>query len=168
MSDVKITFHDNSVHIIPETNLLNFRKQFQHRIKTIEYPDEVKSTQATVSVEQENLNKMIAAGDKEMGKSKWAKAKEFYSAALTIAPGNAYVLGQLEVIESKLLDESNKAKSKQVDADYKLAVGQANIELKAKNYEVAKALFTKAAELKPTEKEPKTQLEKLVKLMQAA
>jgi len=122
---------------------------------------------------EEELNaKYLAAikkGDDAFAKKDWPVAKAGYNEALTYKTAEAYPKAQLAAIDKAIADAA-KAKADAdakaaADAKYLAAIKKGDDAFAGKSWVVAKAGYTEATGLKPTEQYPKDKLAAIEKAL---
>lgn len=116
--------------------------------------------------QKEYFDAIIAEADKELAVKNYEDAKGKYNQALAIMPDEKYPkdkLAEIESILAKLKAEQDNANAaqKELDAKYNALIASADGALNAKGYDKAKADYSAALKLKPTESYPKNQLAKI-------
>jgi hypothetical protein len=130
--------------------------------------DDAKKAQeeAAKKKQEEELNaKYLAAikkGDDAFNKKDWPTAKAGYNEALTYKTAESYPKAQLAAIDKAIADAAKadadaKAKA-DLDAKYIAAIKKGDDAFAKKDWPTAKAGFTDATGLKPTEQYPKDKL----------
>ncbi|HEY4799464.1 MAG TPA: hypothetical protein VII99_10350, partial [Bacteroidia bacterium] len=107
----------------------------------------------------------ITKGDNSFKAKNYASAKSSFTEASGLKPSEQYPKTQLAEIE-KLLNAA--ASQKELDEKYKSAILKGDNSFKSKDYASAKSSFTEASGLKPSEQYPKTKLDEIEKLLNAA
>lgn len=113
---------------------------------------EIQTIQDKSKAENERYQEAIVLADNFFTGKKYREALEPYQRASTIKPGEKYPQEQILRINQLL------AEQKKLDDDYQDLISQAEVQLKAEKYDVARNLFTNAASLKPTEILPKNKI----------
>jgi hypothetical protein len=150
--------------IIAEQEALN-KKKAEEEKKAAE--------EAAKKKEEENLNnKYLAAlkkGDDAFAKKDWVNAKAGYNEALTTKPAEQLPKDKLAQVDKAIADEAaakkkaeeDAAKAKadaELNAKYTAAIKKGDDAFAAKDWNNAKAGYTEATGLKPTEQYPKDKL----------
>ncbi|HSH65393.1 MAG TPA: carboxypeptidase-like regulatory domain-containing protein [Bacteroidia bacterium] len=148
-----------SESMLQELNRLN---QLEKEVKK-KQEEEAKNQAAAAAAAESKYKAAISKADASFSKKDYESAKAGYQDALTYKKGEAYPVGKIVEIE-KLLAES--AKNAQLEADYKTAIAKADQALGSKSYDVAKAGYTDALKLKPSENYPKSKLDEIAKLLE--
>lgn len=104
----------------------------------------------------------IAKGDAGIAAKDFSAAKNGYTEALGIKPGEAYPKSKLAELD-KLMADSGK--QKELDAKYQAAISKGDGSFRSKDYAAAKAAFTEASGIKPSEAYPKTKLAEIEGLL---
>lgn len=109
-----------------------------------------------------NYNLLIAEGDKAVAKKDFRRALENYSDAQALYPQDKELAKKVQDtdVEVKRLNKE-EAERLALDQRYSTLMEEAKDELANKNYEAAKAKFTKASELKPNESDPKQSIKNI-------
>ncbi|HEY4798676.1 MAG TPA: carboxypeptidase regulatory-like domain-containing protein, partial [Bacteroidia bacterium] len=107
----------------------------------------------------------ITKADNAFGSKDYASAKSSYTEASGLKPNESYPKQKLSEIDKLLADAS---KQKDLDDKYKAAITKGDNSFKSKDYASAKSSFTEASGLKPSEQYPKTKLDEIEKLLNAA
>ncbi len=122
--------------------------------------------------EEDLNNKYLAAikkGDDGFGKKDWAVAKAGYNEALSYKAAETYPKNQLAAIEKAIADAAkNKADADAkaaLDAKYAVAIKKGDDGFAAKTWAAAKAAYTEALGVKPTEQYPKDKIAAIDKLL---
>jgi len=110
----------------------------------------------------------LAKGDAALGKNDYTTAKAGYNEALGIKPNEAYPKQKLAEIDKLIADAANASKQKEIDDKYKAALAKADGAFGIKDYTTAKAGYTEASGIKPSEAYPKTKLAEIDKLLASA
>ena len=100
----------------------------------------------------DNYQQAIANADELFGKGMLAEAKQAYTSALAVKPGETYPGEQIEKINSEM------ARLDQLEKDYKQAIADADKQLKEENLSAAKEKYLLAGTLKPEIQYPKDQI----------
>lgn len=113
----------------------------------------------------DQYNSLIASADAAFNSGKYKDAQGFYSNALNIKPDESYPEEQLSRITKELAkiaaDEKEQQAKSELEAKYKAEIDKATTALNGGNLENAKALFTSASALKPSEELPKIKLKEI-------
>ncbi|MGZ4116687.1 MAG: hypothetical protein ACXVPY_04375 [Bacteroidia bacterium] len=108
----------------------------------------------------------IAKADAALAKKDYSGAKTGYNAALGIKADEQYPKDKIAEIDKTLADMANKdAAAKEAEARYASDITKGDAALAAKDYEGAKAAYTDATGLKPSEKYPKDKLAEVEKAL---
>ena len=113
---------------------------------------------------QDNYNNAIAKADKALAAKDYATAKSGYTDALGLKPTEQYPKDKLAEVDKLLSAEMS---AKQLEENYKAAIGRGDAALASKDYTAAKAGYNEALGLKPNEKYPKDKLAEVDKLIAA-
>ncbi len=111
---------------------------------------------------EEQYQTAIGSGDKLLAAKSYDPAKAEYQKALAVKPAEAYPKTKIAEIDKALADI---AKQKALDDEYAATIADADKQLLAKTYETAKAGYTKASGLKPTEQYPKDKIAEIDKAL---
>ena len=126
---------------------------------------EIDKLMAESGKEKETEAKYQAAvkkGDGAFGNKDYAGAKAAFTEASGIKPAEAYPKTKLAEIDKLLADAG---KQKELDAKYQAAITKGDVAFGSKDYTSAKAAFTEASGVKPTEAYPKTKIAEIDKLL---
>lgn len=107
----------------------------------------------------------ITKGDNAFKSKEYATAKAGFNEALGIKPNETYPKQMLAEID-KLLGDA--AKQKEIEEKYKAAIAKGDGAFNSKEYSTARAGYTEASGIKPSEQYPKTKLTEIDKLLGAA
>lgn len=110
----------------------------------------------------EQYNSYIKSGDDAFKGDDFATAKAAYEKALELKPDEKYPKDRVAESEKRLAEQS---KQQEIDAAYGQAIAKADKELQSGNHEAAVAAYEKAKEIKPSEKYPSEQIDKLRKVL---
>lgn len=111
---------------------------------------------------EENYKAAIVKGDAAFGTRDWVNAKVAYTEASGLKPNEQYPKDKLAQVDAFIAKEQE---AKQLELDYKKAIGMGDIAFGAKDYDNAKASYNQALQLKPKEQYPKDQLQKIEGLL---
>ncbi len=113
---------------------------------------------------QKKYDAAIALADKAVAGKSWEEARQHYSRAARIKPGESYPAEQLKKVDE--LEAKAKAEREQmlIDKKYATLIAGADEALAAKNWEEAKEKYRLASQTKPGESYPKQQLAKVDKM----
>lgn len=100
----------------------------------------------------------IAKGDAAFASKDYDAAKAFYNDALGLKAAEKYPKDKIAAIDAILAKDAG---AKELELKYKTIIVKANGELNSKDYTSAKASYTEASTLKPSEVYPKDQLAKI-------
>jgi|GEM_PF-3146761 len=126
-----------------------------------------KQRQANESQNNTSYMAAIEKADKALEKKDYSGAKSIYTQAVSLKPEEVYPKEKLTEI-AILLDNADKEKKAKSESDalandlnkkYNQALEKGKAALERKEYNIAKAEYTKASELKSTEPEPKDRLD---------
>jgi len=107
----------------------------------------------------------ITKGDNAFKSKDYATAKTGFTEASGIKPAEAYPKQMLSEIEKLLADAASAAKQKEIDEKYKAAITKGDGAFSSKDYPTARAGYTEATGIKPSEQYPKTKLAEIDKLL---
>jgi tetratricopeptide (TPR) repeat protein len=107
----------------------------------------------------------IKKGDDAFKAKDYPTAKGAYNDALALKSGEAYPKTQLKAIDDLLAKDS---KDKELNEKYQTAIKKGDDAFTAKDYTTAKAGYTDASTLKPTEQYPKDKLKAIADIMAKA
>jgi len=124
----------------------------------------IKDAQAKAGLEK-NYKDAIDRGDAAFKTKDWVKSKAGYTDALALKATEAYPKAQIKAIDDAIAADENKGK---LEAKYQAALKKGDDAMKAKSYEDAKAGYTEATTLKPSEQYPKDQLKAIGDLQKKA
>ena len=100
----------------------------------------------------------VESGTKNLSKSDFAKAKSDFQTALELLPGDAIATAKLAEAQAEL-DKLNAAAAE--EEQYAALVSEGDRLYKAADYQMAKMQYEDALAMRPEEKYPKNQLEKI-------
>jgi hypothetical protein len=120
--------------------------------------DDLANADAANKARDQKYNDAIAKGDAAFKTKKWDDAKAGYNEALGVKSGEAYPKAQLKAIDDAIAAAGNQAQN---EVAYNAAIKKGDDALAAKTYDAAKAAYTEASGLKPTEQYPKDKLKEL-------
>jgi hypothetical protein len=107
----------------------------------------------------------VSKGDNAFNAKDYITARSGYSDATGIKPNEAYPKAKLAEID-KLLGDA--AKQKEIEAKYQAAISKGDNAFSSKDYTTAKAGYTEAVGIKPSEAYPKQKIAEIDKLISAA
>ncbi|MBI4929561.1 MAG: hypothetical protein HY841_02275 [Bacteroidetes bacterium] len=110
----------------------------------------------------------ITKGDNAFNAKDYSAAKAGYTEASGIKPSEQYPKTKLAEIEKLIADAASAAKQKEIDDKYKAAIAKGDGAFTSKDYSTARAGYTEASGIKPSEQYPKTKLAEIDKLLGAA
>lgn len=116
----------------------------------------------------EKYNAAIAAADAAFGKEEWDAATAKYTEAGGLKAAEKYPKDQLALIVTRKAEAEAKKKQAEVDAKYQAAIDAADAAFDKQDYPAAKAKYTEASGVKPTEKYPKDRIAEVDGLMAEA
>ncbi len=100
-------------------------------------------------------NKIITAGQKALEEKNWDKAKEMFNRAIKLDPTDTVPKDKLKEIDALIkLEEDTKKGNLDKENAYNTKIKEAELAIKAKEYEKAISFFTDAKNLKPNETLP--------------
>ena len=103
----------------------------------------------------DSYQKAIASADELYGKGMLAEAKQEYTNALALKPGESYPGEQIGKIDTEI------ARMEQLEKDYKQAITEADKQLKEEKLSAAKEKYAQAGTLKPENQYPKDQIARI-------
>jgi tetratricopeptide (TPR) repeat protein len=119
-----------------------------------------------------NYNLLISKGNTALAMKNYEMAKQYFSQALEIKPGNYYPSNKLQELEVLIAQKAqNEAEKQEIVKEYNNAVSRADQLFMAKNYEEAKASYEKALLVNPQESYPRekiAEIENMIKEQQEA
>jgi tetratricopeptide (TPR) repeat protein len=113
-------------------------------------------------------NNAVSRADQLLIAKNYEEAKASYEKALLINPQESYPREKIAEIENMIKEQQEtlvKAKKDALEKEYEAALVEGDNYYKLKDYEAAKAAYSKAASIKPDEFYPKQRLEKINKLL---
>jgi len=154
------TYYQNALsYKADETYPKNQLKAIEKRIAE---EKEKESLAAKAAETLDRYNAQIAKAEAAFKSKNYSSAKKGYQEAINIKADEAYPKDQLTIIESELeadlLAQQTKAEEERIKSEYTSAIAKADKDYKAKNFTSAKAFYTSAQELKPSEAYPTSQL----------
>ncbi len=119
-----------------------------------------------------NYNLLISKGNTAFAMQNYEMAKQYFSQALEIKPGNYYPSSKLQELDALISQkEQSEAKEQEIVKEYNNTVSRADQLLMTKNYEEAKASYEKALLINPQESYPRErikEIEDMIKQQQEA
>ena len=109
-----------------------------------------------------NYKKAMTEGDAAFAAKTWEAAKAKYEAALALKPGDSAALAKIDLCNKEIEKDALNAKT---NGEYTAAMTEAKALFDQKKYAEAKAKYTQASSIKPTEAEPKNQIILIDKLL---
>jgi tetratricopeptide (TPR) repeat protein len=97
---------------------------------------------------EEQYAKTIATADEYLKNKDLSKAKDTYTQALAIKPGDQYAQSKIASIDNSIASEQ-AARLKATEEGYKAAIGAANTAIAQKSYTQAKEYLQRALSIKP-------------------
>jgi tetratricopeptide (TPR) repeat protein len=133
--------------------------------KIADLQSKVNQQQAAIKSQQdteERFNQAMAKASVAYTHNDFATAKQYYQEALNVKPNEALPQNRVKEIETILAKKSADDAARAADAqkkaafenDYKNALATADEQFKAKKYDEARASYTKAISMKPSESYP--------------
>ena len=117
-------------------------------------------------------NLLISKGNTAFAMKNYEMAKQYFSQALEIKPGNYYPSSKLQELEVLISQkEQSEAKKQEIVKEYNNTVSRADQLFMAKNYEEAKASYEKALLINPQKSYPRekiAEIEDMIKEQQEA
>ncbi|MBK6542711.1 MAG: hypothetical protein IPG10_15810 [Flavobacteriales bacterium] len=111
---------------------------------------------------QAKYDAAVAAADAAFNAAKYDDAKAGYNEAIALKKDEKYPKDQLAAIDKKLAElaakEEEARKQKELNEKYQAVIATADAAFQGDKFDEAKAKYTEAIGLKPTEKYPKDQL----------
>ena len=113
------------------------------------------------SIEQQ-YSLAISKADQLYNTEQWVEAKDAYLSALRIKQGQAHPVQRIGVIDAKLqqIEKENQQRAA-FEQRYNTVISIADKAYEVRNYSAAKAGYTEALKLKPTDKYPQERLNKI-------
>ena len=109
-----------------------------------------------------NYQALMSTAEKLFNKSDWQAAKDKYNEALVIKKDESLPKTQIQLIEKKIEElKADADQQKQLEEKYLAKMSEANTAFESKSYDEAIILYTQAKAIKPTEDDPKVQLNKI-------
>lgn len=153
-------------------NQYEYAKDFYERASKIKPNEKYPKSQLekiVLSIEnkrhQEEVNEkytnFIASADDEYMANKYNEAIKIYQQAEMVKPQESYPKLQIERIQNIITEI---AKQEQLDMQYKNVIALADGQFNNEDYDVAEVTYRKAQNIKPNEKYPKTQIQKIVEI----
>ncbi|TAL61729.1 MAG: hypothetical protein EPN85_04130 [Bacteroidetes bacterium] len=106
----------------------------------------------------------IDKGNNGITAKDYASAKEGFTEALGIKPGEAYPKEKLAEIERLIANAANASAQGNADEKYKATIAKGDKAFMAKDYVTAKPMYTEAIRIKSTEQYPKDKLVEIASL----
>ncbi|MDP4282010.1 MAG: hypothetical protein Q8867_07640 [Bacteroidota bacterium] len=125
--------------------------------------DKILAGIAENKTKEENYQKILSDADKLLADKSYTNAKEQYSEALKIKPGEKYPQDKIAEID-KITGQIAAAKA--LDEQYTSAIALADKLLQDKSYEPSRAQYQKALDMKPSETYPKTKISDIDKILE--
>ncbi|MBN1115865.1 MAG: hypothetical protein JXA77_01575 [Bacteroidales bacterium] len=126
---------------------------------------EVRKAQEQQQVNDSKYEQLIKDAELYLAQNQLDVAKQRYSEALKLKPGDATAQNEIKKIDGIMAQKAEAAQKQQaLDRQYDDVLKQANSALAAKNYPMAKQLFEQAKGLKPAEAYP---VQKIAEAQQA-
>jgi len=122
----------------------------------------VAGQEAGEKASEEAYQSAIAIADKEFAAKNYDNARHEYQRALEIKPAETYPIAKIQVIDGLLAD---LVKNNKRDVNYQAAVTRGDSLLGIRDYDKARAAYTEASTLKPSETYPKEKLAAITALL---
>lgn len=116
---------------------------------------EINDILAKKEAKEKEYNDAIKAGDDALAASDFEGAKREYQKALTIKAGEKYPTDQIAKVDGMMAEAAKR------EQDYLAATEKGDQALAANDYEGAKAAFTEATKIKPSEDYPKNKIKEI-------
>lgn len=133
--------------------------------------EQVAEQQAKVEADTK-YNNLVSKGNTAFAMKNYDLAKQYFSQALEIKPGNYYPSNKLKELDVLVAQKAqNEVKQQAIVKEYNNAVSQADQLLQTNNYEEAKASYKKALLINPHETYPRekiAEIENMIKEKQQA
>ncbi len=126
------------------------------------------AAQQEAATQEARYNSILTSANTEMANKNYEGAKALYQSALQLRPGDQTVTLKISQLDNLMAEQAkNLANQKAADDAYNTAIAQAEQAYAAKNYEVARQLFQKAATFKPANPYPGTKIAEIDRVVQA-
>jgi tetratricopeptide (TPR) repeat protein len=120
---------------------------------------ELDAQQQAKSEEEAKYNSLISKGNTAYALKNYEMARDLYSQALEIKPGNYYPTNKLKELNVLIAQkEQTETRQQEIVKEYNNTVSQADQLFSVKNYEQAKELYNKALLVNPNENYPKEKI----------
>jgi tetratricopeptide (TPR) repeat protein len=104
----------------------------------------------------------LAKGDQMVSEVKYDEAINYYNQALAIQPGDTYALKQINFLKGQLAKKKSK---KQKQKKYQEFINLGDRYFSNQSYSAARLVYLKALQLKPDEKYPTVQINKIDQIL---
>ncbi len=121
--------------------------------------DEVEVLLREAASQEQEFNKLVAAGDRMMEDGEYRKARDRYDQALALIPGSPYPTQKLKEIND--IEAANERSATRAFND---VIEDADRLFEAENYEEARKKYTEALEYKPNATYPAAKLAEIAQL----
>ena len=118
---------------------------------------------ASMSKTQKDYEQYISLADSFYIDKNFIRARDYYTLALNVKPGESYPKTMLEKVNPMIAGQEAGEKAK--EASYQSAIAVADKEFSGKNYEQAKTEYLRASGIKPAEAYPKGKIAEIDKLV---
>ena len=162
---IGMIMYNNETDLI-ETDL-SFLTDIEAELKRIEKETRLKEEAywAEKARIEAKYNLAIKKGDIEFQKKNYTDSKSYYNQALTLRPNEVYPKDQISKIENLLLGQKDQLEAQRlINEKYKALIELADNDFTSANYELAKANYKAAMQLKQAEQYPKDQIAKIEKI----
>jgi hypothetical protein len=127
---------------------LTFKANDYYALNRITETERLSAQYSKQIAQNEDYKKFIETADNLMSGKELTKARESYSQALVVKPGDQYAQGKITTIDNTIAAEQ-AAKLKVTEEGYKAAIGAANTAIAQKLYSQAKEFLQRALTIKP-------------------
>jgi len=110
----------------------------------------------------QKYREFLAKGDQMVSEVKYDQAINYYNQALAIQPGDTYALKQINFLKSQLAKKKSK---KQKQKKYEEFINLGDRYFTNQSYSAARLVYIKALQLKPDEKYPTVQINKIDQIL---
>ena len=124
---------------------------------------------------QAKYDQFIADGDAAFASKNWESAKSAYNSALSVKSSETYPASQLKAIDEAMASEAavaaqqeKEAAQREKEARYLSMIAEADAAFKAEDWETARASYSGAKSIKPSETYPDDQLKAIDAAIAAA
>ncbi len=115
-------------------------------------------------------NNTVSQADQLFSVKNYEQAKELYNKALLVNPNENYPKEKIAEIDNMIKQQQEalvRSKRDAMDREYEASLAEGDNYFKLKEYEAAKASYSKASSIKPEEYYPKQRIEKINSLIAA-